>query len=166
MVFSKRKHELEPVTWCPQCRIYWNANRIAVAALHGDAVGSWSVEGDPMVLLHRSASASNVGEAVVRSLRASRSGLTPEEAESTWRAFPQFIGEFTWKAVETGWELICVSEKPGANVVIVYPMHRFEDGGWGCEQHDPEYESTPDPEEIGKLVLRIIGEGPPQVRPG
>jgi hypothetical protein len=144
--------------------ICYSPKGILVVANHQDIEGL-GARGSPRELLGLDSSAERVGEAVLRSMHASREGLTKEEAKMESAETLKASGEKSWTTFEKRWQLIVASFEPGEQAVTIAPMKQYETGGYLGEVDDPTYSCPPRADEVGNSILAIIREGPPPIVP-
>lgn len=144
--------------------VFYSRKGVFVVANHQDIEGLFA-RGSPMELLPLDCSPERLGEAVLRSLRGSRRGLTKEQARAESAEALKVSGEKNWSSFEKRWQLIVASFEPDEQSVMIAPTRRYEAGGYVGDAEDPTYTCRARATELGDTILTIIRAGPPPVVP-
>jgi hypothetical protein len=141
------------------CYIYYREKDILVVASHRQADGMCP-SGGPASMHSRDASADQIGEAVLRSLRGGRQGLTEEEGKAEQAHILKLAGEEDLRCLEKNWQLIHVWLEGSETSLHILPARRYQTGGYVHLKGDPEYAAPLEPQAIGRTIIKIISEPP------
>lgn len=61
--------------------------------------------------------------------------------------------------------MVRIATETGPQAVDIYPMHRYETGGWIIQSSDPQYHCQLDANEIGQILAKIMKAALPQIIP-
>jgi hypothetical protein len=109
-----------------------------------------------MTLLAVDASATEVGEWVLKCLEASQDGLDANEVQRRTREFFKLAGVSGWTALEKKWELLMVHRELEQDVVTLSAMRRCKTGGYVSFDDDPVLRCRPEAGAIGQAVRNLI----------
>jgi|GEM_PF-3000468 len=141
------------------CYIYYCERSLLVVASHRQVDGACP-SGGPAALLPRHASADQIGEAVLRSLRGGRERLTEDEGKAEQEQILKLSGELDLRSLEKNRQLIHVWLEGSETSLHIRPARQYQTGGYVHLQGSPEYTAPLEAHAIGVTIIRLMSEPP------
>lgn len=142
--------------FCRAAKVYYRANDgILIATEHADT-GVSDGPGEPMTRLPFNAPDIEIGDWVVRCLKASTGGHEPPQLEALTSAFFQLARVKGWSQLEKRWEYLRVHEDPSDKMTHIVPYERCRGGGYEATDDQHQVPGELDAQQIGTCLRKLV----------
>lgn len=139
------------MTHVPACSVYFRPEAIFIFTQHVTEFG-WGIAGEPFFRLDVPATAEALGDTVIESLKASRSGIPqPRDLKPITSAVLKFAGVKSWKAFTQEASLVLVSQEKD----YIGLMPTVKSGSGFDHQPDKIVRCDLTPDALGNALLKL-----------